>query len=112
MRPVTALPGHVDANNPTSEALEAALQEISREALESIHRPLAAAVVHYEETGDSGPLRHFAESLLITTRLYRNNAFKLALAEADASDARIPRGDPVDFQDFARARGVKRPPTA
>jgi len=106
---VQALPGHVESGGATAEAVVAALDDLPRSRMSEVLNRLASAATHYEETGDTKPLIHFVDSLLMTARLHRNAAYRLRVAEVEAQHAaQVASGEApagVEVADFvARAR--------
>lgn len=100
----STLPGHLDAAPETVAEYQRALEQLPRDALPAILAQMQAGLDHAEATGDLAPLRHLFDSLLVTARLQNNGAYVLAVADADAEDARGER-NPEDVDDFvARMR--------
>lgn len=104
------MPGHLSRESELGDQILAAVRDLPASARDTVDELLAAAVAHYDETSDVGPLKHFADSLLMTARLHRNAAYKLALAEADAEDARPGPREGVDVHEFiSRMRQQHQP---
>ena len=106
MTPVSALPGHLDASPESIEAYRRALAQMPADAFPEILARIDAGVAHAERTGDVAPLRHLFDSIVMTARLEQNQAYQLAVAEADAEDARGEH-NPVDVGDFVRDMRAK-----
>lgn len=103
---LAALPGHLEASPESVEAYTRAFEQMPTHAVASIVARIEVGVGHAERTGDVAPLRHVLDSLLMTARLQNNQSYLLAVAEADAEDARGEH-DPVDVGDFVAEMRAK-----
>lgn len=88
MSRVHALPRRLDGEAATPEAIERALDQLPAEVMTTVRQHLARAVSEYEASGDAAPMLHFADSLLITARLQKNDHYQQARIEAEAEDSR------------------------
>lgn len=102
MTPLTAL--RLDVAQEKVEEYSRALAEVSPGVVAEVLARLDAGIAHAERTGEVAALRHLLDSLLMTARLGRNDAYLRSVADADAED-RSGVGDGEDVAAFvARMR--------
>jgi hypothetical protein len=88
------------------DAFRDALTALPPDALPEVLARLDATVAVAERSGDVAPLRHLLDSVLMTTRLARNEPYLRAVTEADEADARGEHEgeDVTDFVARMRAK--------
>lgn len=102
MTPVAAQP--VEAAEAKAAAYADALAQLPPEAVADVLAQLDATVTEAQRDGDLTVVRHLLDSLLMTARLGRNEAYLRAVAEADAAEA-AGTEEPEDVGEFvARMR--------
>lgn len=100
-----------DASAPDSDAARQivdALTDLPPGSRDAVFERLTAVVANYDQTRQVDPVIHFMESLLMTARLHRNQAYCDSLAEAEASRMHGEPGGTGDVADFMTALRERR----